>query len=149
MRAPTSRSTEQGLGLPQMYFIMGLWGKGKPGPESGNESKEGVQGRNGGGRIQRLGGQQRRQQGRGGELGCRARAGVGPGLRTRGGLARQRGLLNWAGGKRPLGHSFHQETRSQRWGWRASWLQCSTRHSLPKPTARPRAPWGCCGCPWR
>ncbi|XP_058557681.1 leucine-rich repeat-containing protein 71 isoform X10 [Neofelis nebulosa] len=43
----------------------------------------------------------------------------------------------------------NKETASPRWGWRASWLPRSTRPSSPSPRARPRAQWGCCGCPWR
>lgn len=42
-----------------------------------------------------------------------------------------------------------QETASPRWGWKASWPRCSTRRSSPSSRARARAPWGCCGCPWR
>ncbi|XP_076430495.1 leucine-rich repeat-containing protein 71 isoform X17 [Peromyscus maniculatus bairdii] len=41
-------------------------------------------------------------------------------------------------------------TESQRWGWKASSPLCSTRSRSPSPgLLRPRAPWGCCGCPWR
>ncbi|XP_036046045.1 leucine-rich repeat-containing protein 71 isoform X4 [Onychomys torridus] len=44
----------------------------------------------------------------------------------------------------------NKETESQRWGWKASSLLCSTRSRSPSPgLLRPRAPWGCCGCPWR
>ncbi|XP_037681596.1 leucine-rich repeat-containing protein 71 isoform X5 [Choloepus didactylus] len=40
-------------------------------------------------------------------------------------------------------------TASQRWGWRLSLPQCSTRCISTSPRAQPRAQWGWYGCPWR
>jgi hypothetical protein len=51
--------------------------------------------------------------------------------------------------KATLIYTFHQETTSQRWGWRASSLLCGTRCSSPSPRLHRRAQWGCYGCPWQ
>ncbi|XP_045037421.2 leucine-rich repeat-containing protein 71 isoform X3 [Desmodus rotundus] len=52
-------------------------------------------------------------------------------------------------GTRSFCTSTSSETTSLRWGWKASSLQCSTRHSCPSRRVCPRVPRGCCGSLWR